>query len=108
MCCFEKASNRRVSDGLHEACKSHLTGEKPAQKENSTLSCQNKSFQPSYISCSVMAMFSFSSSVKEHQVFGTLKEAVKLNLCSLNFFTKQSRRKESKQDPGLALGKALS
>lgn len=103
-CSFEKASNRRVTDGLCGACKSHLTGEKPAQKENSTFSCQNKSLQPSYILCNVMAMFSFSSSAKKHQVFGTLKEAVKLNLCSLNFFTKQTREEESNQEPGLALG----
>jgi len=32
-----------------------------------------------------MEMFSFSSSAKKHQVFGTLKEAVKLNSCSPDF-----------------------
>lgn len=41
-------------------------------------------------------------------MFGTLKEAVKLNLCSLNYFTQQTGGEKSKQDPGLALGTALS
>lgn len=105
---FEKVSNRRVSDGLCEASKSHLTGGKTTQKQNSALFFQRKSFQPSYILWNMTEMFSFSSSAKEHQVFGTLKEAVKLNSCSLNFFTKQTRGEESKQDPGLAMGRALS
>lgn len=43
----------------------------------------------------MMEMFSFRSSAKEHQVFGTLKEAVKLNSCSLDFFTRQTRGEES-------------
>lgn len=51
-----------------------------------------------------MEMFSFSSSAKKHQVFGTLKGAVKLNLCSLDFFTKQPGVEESIGIPGEGWG----
>lgn len=107
-CVSFQVSHRRVSNGLCEASKSHLTAEKRAQKENSTLFFQNKSVQFSCVLQNMMEIFSFSSRARQHQVFGTLKEAVKLNSCSLNYFTQQTGGEESKQDPGLVLERALS
>lgn len=80
MCCvLFQVSNRKLSSGLCEASKSHLTAEKQAQKKNATFFFQNKNVQPSCVLRNMMEMFSFSSRARKHQVFGTLKEAVKLN-----------------------------